>query len=146
MKLGLSCCGEVKLVMLWDDFKSISVFGHFPWCRLTLKLPENFWNTLGMRSQRLGNEIARISGTWEFKGFNTFWWFFSDLWKSVYFLITFTHIKEAMMWQGRILEFVKGTDYWFCCYLSGAPPSFGTKCKKFWKQGISRSPEVSLWT
>ena len=35
---------------------------------LTLKLPENLWNMLGRRSQRLGNEIARISGAWEFKG------------------------------------------------------------------------------
>ena len=77
MKVGLSCHGEVKLVMLrWlrvagyrDDCKSIFVFGHFPRCRLTLKLPGYFWNALGRRSQRLGNEIARLSGTWEFKGY-----------------------------------------------------------------------------
>ena len=76
MKLGLSCRAEVRPVMLrcpqvasyWDDCNYIFVFGHFPWCRLILKLPENFRNMLGRRSQRLGDEIARILGAWEFKG------------------------------------------------------------------------------
>ena len=57
MKVALSLCAEVRLGTLpWlrvgpyrDDATYIFVFWHYPRCRTTLDLPDNFLNMLWLR-------------------------------------------------------------------------------------------------